>query len=303
MIERDGEVEENDYFNIAHSSGKVYLLENNAYLPLGFLANAELAAVDFSAVSDYFLFQNNLFSAATGVVDSVWRFVNDFTITGEKVTIDSTKRYQCNYSGAESGGRIIYEFTADQNGFLCLDFDVTDRNSYSVYLNGEKLYDETLSLRQMIAASNVGAGDVVRVELKCKSGEDGRTTVKAAILSSSFFRTGYDILNASTLNLTEFESTRVKGTIDCNRDGLLYTSIPQDGNWSVYVDGVQVEETLVGDCMIGVMITEGHHEVEYVYENAAFSFGWKISLAFALVFASVVLLTNTRKQGKYEKRS
>ena len=303
MIERDGEVEENDYFNIAYSSGEVYLLENNAYLPLGFLANAELAEVDFSAVSDYFLFQNTLFSAATGVVDSVWRFVNDFTVTGEKVTIDSVKRYQCNYSDAESGGKIIYEFTADQNGFLCLDLDVTDRNSYSVYLNGEKLYDETLSLRQMIAASNVGAGDVVRVELKCKSGEDGRTTVKAAILSGSFFRTGYDILNASTLELTEFESTYLKGSIDCDRDGLLYTSIPQDGNWSVYVDGVQVEETLVGDCMIGVMITEGHHEVEYVYENAAFRFGWKISLAFALVFAIVILIVNTRKHGKYEKHS
>ena len=303
MIERDGNVEENDYFNIAYSSGEVYLLENNAYLPLGFLANAELAEVDFTEISDYFLFQNALFSAATGVVDDVWRFVNDFSISAEKVNIDSTKRYQCNYSGAESGGKIIYEFTADQNGFLCLDFDVTDRNNYNVYLNGEHLYSESLSLRQMIAACNVGAGDVVKVTLSCKSGEDGRATVKAAILSPSFFRTGYDILNASTLELSVFESTYVKGTINCDRDGLLYTSIPQDGNWSVFVDGVQVEETLVGNCMIGVMVTEGVHEVEYVYKNAAFSLGWKISLAFALVLIAMVLLPKTRKRGKYQKRS
>ena len=227
--------------------------------------------------------------------------LKDVTITAEKVTIDSASVYQCSYSDAQSGGLIIYEFTAEKNGFLCLDFDVTDRNSYTVYLNGEKLYSESLSLPQMIAASNVEVGDVVRVELKCKSGEDGRTTVKAAILNGSYFRTGVEILSRSTLNLTTYESTHVAGTIECDRDGLLYTSIPQDGNWKVFVDGVQVEYTLVGDCMIGVKLQQGTHEVEYVYENEAFSYGWKISLAFALVFLICVLAAGKQKTGKYQK--
>ena len=301
MIERDGDVEDNDYFNIVYSSGDVYLLENNAYLPLGFLANAELADLNFS-ISDKFDLQNQLFSRATGIVDDVWEHVRNVTITGEKVTIDSASVYQCNYSGAQTGGKIIYEFTAEKNGFLCLDFDVTDRNSYTVYHNGEQLYSESLSLPQMIAACNVEVGDVVKVELKCKSGEEGRTTVKAAILDGSYFRTGVEILSQSTLELTAFESTYVVGTIHCDRDGLLYTSIPQDGNWKVFVDGVQVEYTPVGDCMIGVMLQQGTHEVEYVYENEAFSYGWKISAAFALVFLICILVAGKQKSGKYEKK-
>ena len=301
MIERDGDVEENDYFNIVYHSGDVYLLENNAWLPLGFLANAELAQVDFFATSDRFDLQNSIFSAATGVVEDVWNHVTDVTISGEDVTINDTTLYQCNYSNAKSSGKIIYEFTAGENGFLCLDFDVTDRNSYTVYLNGEKLYSETLSLPQMIAASNVAVGDVVKVELKTKSGEEGRTTVKAAILNGSYFRTGVEILSRSTLELTEFTSTRVSGTINCDRDGLLYTSIPSDGNWKVFVDGVQVEYELVGDCMIGVMVQQGSHEIAYVYENQAFSYGWKISLAFALVLLICILASGNGKTGKYQK--
>ena len=301
MIERDGEVEENDYFNIVYNSGDVYLLENNAYLPQGFLANAELADVEF-VISDKFDMQNAIFSAATGIVEDVWDHVSDVTITGENVTIDNSSVYQCDYSDAKTGGKIIYEFTAGQNGFLCLDFDVTDRNSYTVYHNGEKLYDETLSLRQMISACNVQVGDVVKVELKCKSGEDGRTTVKAAILNGNYFRTGFEILNASTLELTTFESTHVAGTISCDRDGILYTSIPQDGNWKVFVDGIQVQETIVGDCMIGVMLQQGEHEIEYRYENEAFRYGWKISAVFALVFLICVLASGKKKTGKYEKR-
>ena len=300
MIERDGNVEENDYFNIAYSSGNVYLLENNAYLPLGFLANSELAEVDWNH-TDYFSFQNTLFSQATGITDKVWSLVQNVSISGENVTIKSAPMYSCTYAEAKSGGMIIYEFTANRNGFLCLDFDVTDRNSYTVYLNDEQLYSETLSLRQMIAVSNVGIGDVVRVELKCKDGEDGRTTVRAAILNGSFFRAGVEILSRSTLELTDFSTTYVAGTIHCDRSGLLYTSIPYDGNWKVFVDGVQVEHTLVGDCMIGVMLTEGDHQVEYVYENTAFSYGWKISLGCGLMFLICILIPLVAKRGKYEK--
>ena len=301
MIERDGEVEENDYFNVVHCSGDVYLLENNAYLPLGFLANAELAGLDFS-ISDKFDMQNALFSMSTGVMEDVWEKVRDVTIYGEHVTIDSANVYQCNYSDAQSGGKIIYEFTAEKNGFLCLDFDVTDRNSYTVYCNDRKLYAETLSLPQMISACNVEVGDVIRVELKCKSGEDGRTTVKAAILDGNFFRTGVEILSASTLELTSFESTHVAGTINCDRDGLLYTSIPQDGNWKVFIDGAEVEHVLVGDCMIGVMLQQGEHEIEYHYENEAFRYGWKISAVFSLIFVIFILVTSKKKTGRFEKR-
>ena len=47
-----------------------------------------------------------------------------------------------------------------------------------------------------------------------------------------------------------------EGTIDCDRDGLLYTSVPQNGNWSVKVDGKPAEIKLVGDCMVAVNLTQ-----------------------------------------------
>ena len=60
----------------------------------------------------------------------------------------------------------------------------------------------------------------------------------------------------STLQLTTFEDTLVEGTINCNRDGLLYTSIPQNGNWVAYVDGEPAEIRLVGDAMVSVELME-----------------------------------------------
>ena len=300
MLERDGEVEENRYFDAVYSSGDVYLLRNNAYLPLGFLTEAELGDLVFSA-SDHFSLQNAMFSAATGLYSDVWQEVEP-EITGENLTISSTSGNIVRYSGAETGAVMTYSFTADREGFLCLDFDVTDRNSYTVYHNSVKLYSETLSLTQMIAACDVVPGDVIEVKLTCKSGEEGRMTVRAAILDDALFRQGYDILNASTLEITDFETTHITGRIDCDRDGLLYTSIPQDGGWSVRVDGEEAEITLVGDVMTGVYLTEGEHTVEFIYRNRAFELGWKLTAICALLFAlTAPIYYRKRKKGRFEK--
>ena len=303
MIERDGNVEENDYFNLVFTSGKVNLLENNAYLPLGFMAHPELAGLDFS-IADHFDLQNALFSMATGINENVWVRARSLDITGENVEItnSSSSSGTCNYTDAKSNGTVTYTFTAQKNGFMCIDLNVTDRNSYTVYLNGDQLYTESLSLPQMIAVSNVGAGDEVQVVLKCKSGEEGRMTIKGAILDGSIFQVGYEELSASTLEIKNFSSTSIDGTVNCLKDGLLYTSIPQDGNWKVFVDGVQVEHVLVGDAMIGIMMTAGEHNVSFRYENEAFSYGWKITLLCAMVFLICVLVSKRpRKTGKFEK--
>ena len=298
-LERNGNVIDNQFYPIAFSSGNVYLLENNAYLPLGFLAEPELADLSFEHQND-FGFQNRLFRAATGLQEDVWTMIPDVSITGEDLTITSQQGYTCSYSDGKDGSGVIYTFTADRNGFACLDFDVSDRNSFSVERNGVTLYSETLSLPQQIAACDVSAGDVITVRLSCKSGESGTMTVEGAILDAGLFRSGQRLLNESVLELTSFRNTLVEGTIHCNRDGLLYTSIPQDGNWKVYVDGHLVEHTLVGDVMTGVMLQKGTHDIRFQYHNEAFSIGWKISGICCLLFVICALTTANRK-GKYLK--
>ena len=300
MLERDGDVEQNRYFDEVFTSGEVYLLENNAWLPLGFLAEPELGDLVFSA-SDHFDLQNALFSAATGLYSDVWHPLTP-QIDGENVTLDTINGVHLKYSGASSGATVTYSFMADREGFLCLDFDVTDRNSYTVHCNGRQLYSESLSLTQMIAACDVTKGDIIDVKLSCKDGEDGRMTIRAAILDDELFRRGWEVLNTSTLQITEFDTTRIVGIVDADREGLLYTSIPQDGGWYAYVDGEEVEPRLVGDVMVSVPLTEGIHEVEFVYHNSAFAIGWKISAICLLMLGMTLpVYYGKRKKGHFER--
>jgi len=315
MIERDGRDRASSYFQEVHHYGDVSLLENTAYLPLGFLAEEALAETDFSQDVNAFQFQNKLFSNATGMVEEVWSRINgdNLTITGNGVTVtEQNSSGYCAYSDCESGSNVSYVYVADRDGFLCIHLNLPKRNDFEVWLNGEKLYRETISLPQMLAVGDVTAGDLLEIRIFCDAGEKSTMTVTAAVLDGHRFREGYDRLASSTLELTEFSTTRVVGSIDCDRDGLLYTSIPQDGNWHATVDGKKAEITLVGGCMIALPLSAGTHEITFTYRNAAFSLGWKITLICACVFLLLVLfvykpdwkkiLSGSPSGGRFQKK-
>ena len=159
MIERKGLVEENPYFTDLHYYGEVHLLENNAYLPLGFLAETELAELSFEGREDAFDFQNDLFTAATGIDDPVWRHMygSVLSITATDATLSNiTTDGYCTYTTESSGGQVNYRYTADREGFLCIRLDLSTRNDFTVYLNDMELYSESISLPQMLAVSQVG---------------------------------------------------------------------------------------------------------------------------------------------------
>ena len=309
MIDRDGKDKQSAYFDYVHQYGNTILYENTAYLPLAFLTESGLAEVDFKGWNNVFHLQNRIFSEATGVEGDVWRMVSgsSLTITGQDVTVsDQSSTGYCSYSDGLANSKVCYTYTVEQDGFLCVNLNLPKRNSVSISLNGQQLYTESISLPQMLAVGDVLVGDVVEIRMTCKENEKGTMTLTAAILNNERFREGYDILNASTLELTDFRNTRVEGEITCDREGLLYASIPQNGNWHVLVDGEEAEIRLVGDCMIGVELTEGTHTVTYVYRNAAFSLGWKISLGAALILLALYILVYKPKlprhtKGKFEK--
>ena len=305
MIERDGRDRTSSVFSEVHHYEKVYLLENTAYLPLGFLAEEKLAELDFSGGDNAFFFQNALFSAATGLDANVWTPIvgSGMTVLGNGTQVEESQvQGRVSYGECETGAYVSYFFTADRSGFACIHLDLPKRNDFVVAVNGVDVYRETISLPQMLAVGDLNPGDAVEVRVLCKKDETGSMTVTAALLDEDLFRWGYSILNASTLHLTSFRQTRVEGSIRCDRDGLLYTSVPQNGNWHLYVDGQEVEPTLVGDCMISVSLTQGEHSIVLKYRNRAFALGAAVTILCAGVFGTFSYLAYRPELEKRRKK-
>ena len=308
MIERQGKDKESAHFKEINRFGDAVLLQNNDYLPLGFLADNALKDLEFDVSNNGFHFQNELLSTATGLQGDVWHVLpgESLTIEGFDVTIEdqNTSGY-CSYTADKSNSTVVYTYQVDTDGFMCISVNLPKRNDVAIWINGEHRYTEAISLPQMLAVGDVAMGDVVELKMTCKNeGESSTMTISAAVLNEDRFAACYDVLNTSTMELTKFTNTEVKGTIDCNRDGLLYTSIPQNGNWYAQVDGKNVESVTVGKAMMAVELSEGSHEIRFYYRNKAFAAGWKITLLCVAIFVLLVWRENQPAQhtGKYQNK-
>ena len=305
MIERDGDVEENNTFDLIHTYGDVSLLENNAYLPLGFLANSPLSEVDMHGRIKSFSLQNTLLQAAAGIDEGPWYPLGEgclVVLGSPSATIGTqTSSGYTSYS-TSNAATIRYTYTADRDGFFCVDMNMPMRNSFTVSHNSVELYKESISLPQMYGICEVKKGDSVMIDVICGQNESTAMSISAAIMDHERFRESYDVLSASTLNVTSFSNAKISGTIDCDRTGLMYTSIPYDGNWEAEVDGKPAEIVIIGNAMCGLELTEGSHTVTFTYRNKAFTLGLAVSVASTLALAAAYLFSRSspKAKGKFE---
>ena len=101
------------------------------------------------------------------------------------------------------------------------------------------------------------------------------------------------------MQVTKHTDTELTGTVNASENCILYSSIPYDEGWSVYIDGVKAETFKIGDCQLGVMIKPGEHTVEYVYRPKLLAAGTAITAATLLCTAAVsVFKIKNRKKKK-----
>jgi uncharacterized membrane protein YfhO len=114
-------------------------------------------------------------------------------------------------------------------------------------------------------------------------------------INPELFDQGYALLADETLSLTKFSEKEISGSVTALSDGLLYTSIPNDGHWTARVDGVEKKMLYISEAMAALPLSEGTHLIEFSYRNKYFSAGIIISLAFLCLYAGLILL-DMRKQ-------
>lgn len=291
MISRDGTALDNQYFEAVYSKEDVVLLKNAAYLPLGFMVKENLKDFEFIKENNPFAFQNKLFATATGMDGLVWNEItNQAIISSKDIDIEAQIPGNSKYTGFDNTETIVYSYEIEETGLFCFGVDFEHNNSFSVYKNTEKLYDANEVLPQVLSAVNVKPGDKIDIIIKATDKTEGSVQVYAAVLNDTVFQEGYEKLNKTTLAITEHENTYIAGSIDCETAGLLYTSIPQNGSWAVFVDGEEVEPILVGDVMIGVQLDTGKHDIQFRYTNGSFILGLVVAIFSLCSFAFVIFL-------------
>jgi len=270
----------NVYWETIGKVGDSLILENKYYLPLGFMVNEELAG--YKQHNNLFISQNYFFHMATGIDDDLFT-VFDISALAEKKDDITVWSYHIPITG------MTYAY--------CMIDEPNTITSMTINTKGAGfLQRRTLTMSDhmpyVFPVGSMEQGDIAAFLL-----DIDRASIYVGHLNGELFEQGYAKLASQPLNLTKFTNTQVCGNVTVIEDGLLYTSIPADKNWSVFVDGVKSEIVLIDNAMIAVRLNKGYHEIELRYFNKSFLAGVIVSLVSLGVFIALIVFKKKRIAG------
>lgn len=103
-------------------------------------------------------------------------------------------------------------------------------------------------------------------------------------------------LTKNSLRNIDFKNDSISANINLDSAGILFTSIPYDKGWKVYMDGNGIDYEKVNFGFIGFNIPKGYHEIEFKYEIPFLNLGVAISIGSILLLVGTDIFMRNRKK-------
>lgn len=324
---------EDEYYKYIVSKNKMYALSNKWALgPVYGVSSDVVEMLRYTTYPPYISeidYQNNIIDAMLNGTDgegitvlkgiyaafdavncSFSSFTQDHTFTVDGVEHPVSNPYY-SFSNPDGNAKVVFTFKAEEDGPIYAQFPVTNfGKSADLYVNGNtviKITDSTgkpeaYFKQETSCIVNIGTfkkGDTVTVELRLR--DDALYISKASpyyfyYVDYVAFDEAYSYLSASSMSIDSYGNDYLEGTIDLPEDQtFIFTSIPYDEGWKVYIDGKAAETVEVMDSLLGVQSTTGFHDIKFVYRPVSYTIGMPVSIIGIIIFAALIVFTYNKK--------
>lgn len=285
------------------SDKKSNVYESKYNLPIAYCVNSKID----DWVTDEgnpFEIQSDFVKLATGysnVFKPVEYNSTDFdAVSGDDVTENGTYWLEKSNSSSNYGTETVsLSPTIDGNLYLY----VKSSDLKTITVNSEKVSDITQSMEDayILDLGYHNKGDEVLVSLDASKMESESTSFDFYCYTAddTVVKNMYNSLAGNSLNVESYSDTTIKGTVKAKENCYLYSSIPYDDGWSVYVDGKKAETFEIGGTLLAIELTPGQHKIEYKYFPVGFLYG--IIISAVTVFGLCVFYIYNKSSLKLNK--
>ncbi len=292
---------ENKYYTLNSQNDTFMAYENNYVLNIAFPASNELANWDASIYSNPVEAQEEYFRMATGI-EGVYNRITDYEIIcGNILSIDKfailsetlpLNKIDDNYSGS-----ITIDITAKDTSNIYIYVYSRDLDVVSV-LSPEYTTTMTVNDGYILDLGCHSPGDIISVEMPLRDDSySASIDFVAFTVDHKKFVEGYNKLQEGQLQYIKFDETYINGTFTANQNEILYTSIPFDESWNIFIDGERVKKSdiiAISDALIGVNVPEGEHEITFIYKAQGLDESIVISSIFIIILLILFILNSNK---------
>lgn len=285
------------------SDKKSNVYESKYNLPIAYCVN--------SKIDDWVTDEGNPFEIQSDFVKLATGYSNLFkpveynstdfdAVSGDDVTENGTYWLEKSDSSSNYGTETVsLSPTIDGNLYLY----VKSSDLKTITVNSEKVSDITQSMEDayILDLGYHNKGDEVLVSLDASTMESESTSFDFYCYTAddTVVKNMYNSLAGNSLNVESYSDTTIKGTVKAKENCYLYSSIPYDDGWSVYVDGKKAETFEIGGTLLAIELTPGQHKIEYKYFPVGFLYG--IIISAVTVFGLCVFYIYNKSSLKLNK--
>ncbi len=315
IIARGDNCYDDAYMKKIDSSGSVDLYENQAYVPMGFMVHPALETIDVvvnsgnpGTVDNPFENQIRWWQLATGIQEPVYtqltvKDVGHSPSEDLKVSKYEEGRYSADpQSSGTTHVKFNYYLEEDSIvlGYLKVGGNEGDG---SILINDSNQSSRNVKTAHIMNIGSYPKGTKVSLYGTIAAGTNySNIRSYCYTLNQDVFERGLEILRKNTLTATKATDSSLKGTINTDTAGILYTSIPYEKGWHAVVDGKEVDIVAIGDAMCGIYLPVGEHTVKFYYVPHGFVVGSAAFLLALTVFVLMCVFTSKKFRDK-EKRN
>lgn len=254
-----------------------YLYLNSDAGSIGFLTNLDLLSLDD---------KGNVLDNINSLIKVINN--NDKDIMEELIPINKT--VNCNIDSniciiSSDKAFIEYSYTASKDEFVFINDTNYYESTYTTLYNDNEIYIEN---KEFILLHK---GDSINFKVYLdQKGKD--YSVNVFLVDYKIYKEFVSNINKNRLDIINYYSdSHFVGKINCESDGVLFTSISNDKGWNIYVDGKEIEYYSFEDALIVFSIDEGEHIIEFKYKVP----GLEIGVLISLISMLLVIILNKNK--------
>lgn len=303
LVNNDGSMMNGELFEEVAGNDSFTAYRNNYYLPIAYCVSDEVSKW-ITTGSNPFEIQNDYWTRATDVGD-VFKKIPASTYSTDNIRDDEAILSEnfTYYKDAvnESGSMVIkYEVPESENVYLYADCKTAE----SISVSGTNGFSKTQDPDDpyVLDCGYYEKGEIITLEISIPADkESGYADIYAVGLDMNNFEAGYNKLAASTMDITEFTDTHIKGTVNVKATELVYTSINYDEGWEITVDGEKVEPIAIGGALIGIDAAPGTHTIEMTYKPKGLAIGAIVSGGTLVALIVTLLIIHIVKKKRLAK--
>ncbi len=310
-----------DSYDDVYSYKKYTAYKNNYYLPIAYIVDSNVAswateeyidAWQKNTSGDPFALQGDYFNLATGGLGSPFVRIEpsyiDYSNLEPFTEGTNASFFTFDKTNDDLDGAAIFTLMPQTDGNIYIYFHVQGAESRSITVTTPTgTISHSVDQDCILDLGHHYSGDTIIVNLPIESAY-GNLKFMAYTLDSAIMNEGYEILSNQQVFIEEFNDTSIKGRVTATEKSLIYTSIPYDSNWQVYIDGEKVSSDkiiAIGDALLGVYVDKGNHNIELRYEMKMLYMGALVTIATCLFIAIyyLVRILGDRKKKSSRRRA